>query len=73
MTKFATVIVLLSGIFWTITYIALVYRGFKDKSYGMPLAALAAEYCLGNYLLNNLPTALRRHDGNRNKYHLADL
>lgn len=39
--KFATAMVLLSGIFWTITYVALVYRGFKDKSYGMPLAALA--------------------------------
>ena len=33
--------VLLSGIAWTITYIALVYRGIKDKSYGMPLVPLA--------------------------------
>ena len=29
------------GVAWTITYIALVYRGFKDKSYGMPLVPLA--------------------------------
>jgi hypothetical protein len=28
--------ILLSGIAWTFTYIALVYRGFKDRSYGMP-------------------------------------
>ena len=33
--------VITSGICWTITYIALVYRGFKDKSYGMPLIPLA--------------------------------
>lgn len=33
--------VLLSGIAWTITYVALVYRGIKDKSYGMPLVPLA--------------------------------
>lgn len=38
---FAKAAVLLSGICWTITYVALIYRGFKDKSYGMPLAALA--------------------------------
>lgn len=33
--------VLLSGLSWTITYIALVNRGIKDKSYGMPLIPLA--------------------------------
>lgn len=31
----------ISGICWTIVYIALVYRSFRDKSYGMPIAALA--------------------------------
>lgn len=34
----------ISGICWTIVYIALVYRGFKDQSYGMPLAALALNF-----------------------------
>lgn len=38
---FVTATVVLSGIAWTITYVALVYRGFKDRTYGMPLAALA--------------------------------
>jgi hypothetical protein len=33
-----------SGIAWTIVYIALVYRGFKDKSYGMPLIPLALNF-----------------------------
>lgn len=35
---------IISGICWTITYIAVIYRGFKDKSYGMPLAALALNF-----------------------------
>jgi hypothetical protein len=38
---FVTATVLTSGIAWTITYAALVYRGFKDKSFGMPLIPLA--------------------------------
>lgn len=34
----------LSGVFWTITYFIMVFRGFKDKSYGMPLVALALNF-----------------------------
>ncbi|WP_417588251.1 hypothetical protein [Pararhodobacter oceanensis] len=26
---------------WTLTYIAIAYRGFQDKSYGMPIVALS--------------------------------
>ena len=33
-----------SGIAWTVVYIALTYRGFKDKSYGMPLVPLALNF-----------------------------
>ncbi|MEN0055073.1 MAG: hypothetical protein AAGC65_15470 [Mucilaginibacter sp.] len=33
-----------SGLAWTITYVALVYRGLKDKSYGMPLIPLALNF-----------------------------
>lgn len=33
-----------SGLAWTITYIALVYRGIKDRSYGMPLVPLALNF-----------------------------
>ena len=29
-----------SGIFWSITYILIIRRGFQDKTYGMPFAAL---------------------------------
>jgi len=33
-----------SGLAWTIVYIALIYRGLKDKSYGMPLVPLALNF-----------------------------
>lgn len=29
-----------SGVFWLLAYILIIYRGFKDKSYGMPVVAL---------------------------------
>jgi len=35
------ILAMLSGLFWTATYIMIIRRGFKDKSYGMPIAALA--------------------------------
>ena len=33
---------ILGGIFWTLTYILIIRHGFKDRTYGMPLAALCA-------------------------------
>jgi hypothetical protein len=36
-----TLLSLISGICWTIVYIALIHVGFKQKTYGMPLFALA--------------------------------
>ncbi len=30
------------GLFWSLTYILIIRRGFKDKTYGMPLVALGA-------------------------------
>jgi hypothetical protein len=37
-----TIILLAGGIFWILTYIFLISKGFKDKTYGMPLIALCA-------------------------------
>jgi hypothetical protein len=34
------VLSLISGIFWTLTYLLIIERGFRDKTYGMPLLAL---------------------------------
>jgi hypothetical protein len=31
-----------TGIFWTLTYILIIMRGFRDKTYGMPLFPLCA-------------------------------
>lgn len=33
-------LIALGGICWTITYILIIVKGFKDKTYGMPAAAL---------------------------------
>lgn len=35
------VLIGISGLFWTIVYILIIRRDFADKTFGMPLAALA--------------------------------
>lgn len=35
------VLIGISGLFWTIVYVLIIKRDFADKTYGMPLAALA--------------------------------
>jgi hypothetical protein len=42
MLSMFTALLLASGAFWTLTYILMIKRGFQDKTYGMPLAALGA-------------------------------
>ncbi|VVB88452.1 Uncharacterised protein [uncultured archaeon] len=37
-----TELMIIGGLFWSITYLLIIRRGFKDKTYGMPLAALCA-------------------------------
>ncbi len=37
-----TIILVSGGIFWILTYIFIISKGFKDKTYGMPLIALCA-------------------------------
>ena len=37
-----TLILLVGGIFWILTYILIISKGYKDKTYGMPLLALCA-------------------------------
>jgi hypothetical protein len=36
-----TSLALISGISWTVVYLDIINRGFRDKTYGMPLFALA--------------------------------
>ena len=37
-----TEITIVGGVFWTITYLLIIRRGFKDKTFGMPMAAVCA-------------------------------
>lgn len=37
-----TEMTIIGGVFWTITYLLIIRRGFKDKTFGMPMAALCA-------------------------------
>lgn len=37
-----TIILITGGIFWILTYIFIISKGYKDKTYGMPLFALCA-------------------------------
>jgi len=40
--KFLLICQLGMGLFWIITYILIIKRGFQDKKYGMPMAAICA-------------------------------
>jgi hypothetical protein len=35
-------LLLVSGVFWTVTYALIIKRGFQEKTFGMPLVALCA-------------------------------
>ena len=37
-----TIILTIGGIFWILAYVCIISKGFKDKTYGMPLIALCA-------------------------------
>jgi len=37
-----TEIMMIGGLFWSATYILIIRRGFKDKTFGMPMVALCA-------------------------------
>jgi hypothetical protein len=37
-----TIILTVGGIFWILTYFFIIFKGSKDKTYGMPLIALCA-------------------------------
>lgn len=42
--ELATLLTLISGLSWTLVYVNLIYRGFQDKTCGMPLFALAFNF-----------------------------
>jgi len=44
LTNFNYAMSILSGVSWTIVYLVIIYRGFKDKASGMPLIALGLNF-----------------------------
>ena len=38
------ILTIISGLFWTLVYIILIYKGFKDKTCGMPLFVLGLNW-----------------------------
>lgn len=35
-------LMIVGGLFWSLTYVLIIIRGFKDETFGMPLVALSA-------------------------------
>ena len=56
-----SIILILGGIFWILTYIFIISKGYKDKTYGMPLLALCANIAwefIFSFLLPHSPLQL---------------
>jgi len=56
-----SIILVLGGIFWILTYIFIISKGYKDKTYGMPLLALCANISwefIFSFLLPHSPPQL---------------
>jgi hypothetical protein len=56
-----SIILILGGIFWILTYIFIISKGYKDKTYGMPLLALCANISwefIFSFLLPHSPPQL---------------
>lgn len=56
-----TIILIAGGIFWILTYIFIISKGYKDKTYGMPLFALCANISwefIYSFVLSHSPPQL---------------
>jgi len=56
-----SIILILGGIFWILTYVFIISKGYKDKTYGMPLLALCANISwefIFSFLLPHSPPQL---------------
>jgi hypothetical protein len=54
-------LMIVGGIFWSLTYILIIRRGFIDKTYGIPLAALCANIsweAIFSFIHPHFPTQL---------------
>lgn len=41
-----TIVLMIGGVFWILTYIFIISKGFRDKTFGMPFFALC-KYIMG--------------------------
>jgi hypothetical protein len=56
-----TIVLTVGGIFWILTYLFIIHKGFKDKTYGMPLIALCANISwefIFSFILSHSPPQL---------------
>jgi hypothetical protein len=56
-----SIILVVGGIFWILTYIFIISKGYKDKTYGMPLFALCANISwefIFSFVLSHSPPQL---------------
>jgi hypothetical protein len=56
-----TMMLTIGGIFWILTYIFIISKGFRDKTYGMPIIALCANISwefIFSFLLPHYPPQL---------------
>lgn len=56
-----SLILIVGGIFWILTYVFIISKGYKDKTYGMPLFALCANISwefIFSFLLPHSPPQL---------------
>jgi hypothetical protein len=56
-----SIILIAGGVFWILTYIFIISKGYKDKTYGMPLLALCANISwefIFSFLLPHSPPQL---------------
>jgi hypothetical protein len=56
-----TLLMLGSGLFWTVTYVLIILRSWRDHSYGMPLVALCANISWEFIFTFLLPPQLIQH------------
>ena len=40
----------ISGFFFLVSYVEIIRVGFRDKTYGMPIASIVSKYNLGIYI-----------------------
>ena len=56
-----SLVLVMGGIFWILTYVFIISKGYKDKTYGMPLFALCANISwefIFSFLLPHSPPQL---------------